>query len=90
MTTWRNALTNYRNVNIHDAFFDTSDPAYRFDNIYGMTLHLLDLLARILLVLSGYNGPYHPIPAILVGTQKPLDWVKPDTPANELGYEHLL
>ena len=90
ISTWRSALSEYRNVNTHDAFHDTSDPAHAFDKLYGMNLHLLDLLVRILLAKSGYNGPYRPIPAILAGTQRPLDWVQANTPTELLGYGNLL
>ncbi len=90
MTTWRSMLSEYRNVNTHEAFHDTSQPAHALDKLYGTNLHLLDLLTRILLSASGYSGLYHPIAATLRGTQKPLDWVKADTPPGELGYNNLL
>lgn len=89
ISTWRSMLSELRNINAHDAFYNTSLPTYAIDNIYGLNLHLLDLLARILLIEMGYTGMYHPVAAIEVGTQRPLDWVTPNTTISEFGYQRL-
>lgn len=86
-TTWASVLTLYRNVAIHDGYFNTSDPAFSQKNLCSMNVHLQDLLVRILLVMSGYEGPYHPIHATYGGSQDYIYRIQPDTSARNLGYK---
>ncbi len=86
VTTWVRLLNIYRNVAIHDGYFDTSDPMFSQKYLYSMNVHLQDLLARMLLTLCKYDGPYHPIPKIWAGSQDYINRIQPDTPAIELGY----
>ncbi len=86
-STWAGVLSLYRNAAIHNGFFDTSNPDFSTEKLHYMNVHLHDLLARILLVMSGYDGPYHPTPKIWVGSQDYIDRIQPGSPAIELGYE---
>ena len=86
ITTWAGVLTTYRNVAIHDGYYDTSNPIFSQKNLYSMNMHLQDLLARILLVMAGYDGPYHPVTERWARSQDYIDRVQPATSADKLGY----
>jgi len=55
-------------------------------DIDAVTLHLHDILVRILFAILGYDGKYAPIMQGLAA-EEPIDWVKWDTSAHELGYK---
>ncbi|MGH9454025.1 MAG: hypothetical protein ACRD2O_08665, partial [Terriglobia bacterium] len=84
-STWTSMLSHIRGAPIHSGFFDFDGGEFVTDDIVAVTVHLHDLLARIILKMVGYNGEYQPrvVPA---PATRPVDWVKPTTSAKDLGY----
>jgi hypothetical protein len=83
---WADVLSHYRGRVIHTGFFNFKTNEHQFEDIWSVIQHLHDILLRVLLLTLGYNGEYNP-PVMKYRTSKPLDWVKPDTSAAELGYK---
>lgn len=84
MTTWPGVLTYYRAAATHDAYFDWVKPEDLY-TILRVRNHLHDLLLRVLFKTVGYDGPYQPpIPPLM--QRDSVDWVKPTTRADLLGY----
>jgi hypothetical protein len=77
-------LSMYRARSIHDNYFVLSDGTHDPRDITRIQRHLHDILLRLILKKLNYTGVYHS--PIARGGEVPLDWVKPDTPASELGY----
>ena len=82
--TWPGVLTHYRAAATHDAYFDFPQPEDLYA-ILRVAHHLHDLLLRVLVKTIGYEGPYYsPIPPLM--QRDSLEWVKPDTPPELLGF----
>ena len=83
--TWSDTLTRLRSEVVHEMHFRISSGDDHIEDIIQIQRHLHDILMRILLKMLNYDGTYQPV--LKIGsTDSPLDWVKPDTPASELGY----
>jgi hypothetical protein len=81
---WASVLTAYRGATIHEGHMDF-EKKHDVNDVVRICLHLRDVLTRILLKDSGYEGTYESVLRRGYGAQ-PLDWVKPDTPASNLGF----
>jgi len=82
---WTDLVSHYRGRVIHIGYFNFKTNEHEFDNIWTVTQHLHDILLRIILTILGYDGEYQPTVSRFTEKQ-PLDWVKPDTPADRLRY----
>jgi hypothetical protein len=83
---WADVLSHYRGQVIHIGFFNFKSKEHEFEDIWAVIQHLHDILVRILLIKLGYDGKYNTTVKNYM-TDKPLDWVKPNTTAIELGYK---
>lgn len=82
---WHQVLSFYRGAVLHVGYFDVSIQHNRED-IMRIILHLHDALLRVVFRMLNYSSTY--IPTVVSYTiNKPIDWVKPDTPAQQLGYK---
>lgn len=81
---WSGVLSNYRGIVVHKGDFGFNERTYDVDDVITITYHLYDILVRIVFQLLGYNGTYKPI--VVTKCFQPVDWVKPDLPAEQLGY----
>ena len=70
---------------MHRGFLDFDEGGQDLWDVIRITNHLHDILIRILFKTLGYNGTYQPR-VLNYRTTKPVDWVKEDTAASELGY----
>lgn len=83
---WADVLSHYRGRVIHTGFFNFKTDEHEFEDIWAVIQHLHDILLRILLITLGYDGKYNP-PVLHYTGDMPLDWVKPNTIATQLGYK---
>ena len=81
---WNSVLSNYRGIAVHTGDFSFPEKTYDIHDVVRITYHLYDILVRIVFKMLGYDGTYQPI--IRNQTSKPVNWVKADLPARELGY----
>ena len=81
---WNRVLSTYRGIAVHTGDFSFPDRTYDIDDLVRITEHLYDIMVRIVFKMLGYDRTYQPI--IRDQTPKPVDWVKADLPASELGY----
>jgi hypothetical protein len=73
---WLDLLSYYRGAVIHEGFLDLETSPVPLGEVLGFTLHLHDLVVRILLKLIGYGGRYEP--TLIRGTAaETVDWFKP-------------
>jgi len=85
---WCNILSHYRGAVIHSSYFDFRSGQYDLFEVVKICAHLHDILLRIVFNLLCYTGTYQRaviVPNSWAGSYS-IDWVKPDTPASELGY----
>lgn len=86
---WHQVLSYYRGAVIHEGYFNFRGEGYDRYDVVRIWKHLHDILIRIVLKMLCYNGTYQR--SVLIpgdwAASWPVDWVKPDTPASELGYE---
>ena len=86
---WHQVLSYYRGVVIHESYFNFSGGSYDFYDVLRIWRHIQDILIRIVLKMLCYDGTYQRsvlIPGDWAASWS-VDWVKPDTPASELGYD---
>ena len=86
---WHQVLSHYRGRVIHEGYFNLRDNRYDRYDVVRIWKHLQDILIRIVLKMLCYDGTYQRsvfIPGDWAASW-PVDWVKPNTPASELGYE---
>ena len=84
---WANLITTRRGKVIHEAWFDWDNNPPETKELISLFYHLHDVMVRILLKSLNYDGEYIPSIFKLRGRSHPIDWVKPDTLAKQLGYE---
>ena len=84
-TTWGSVLSYYRGAPTHEGYFTFSGKEHDASDILTIMFHLRDVLLRIVFQIVGYDGTYQP-PVIRWTIDVKSDWVRPDTPAAELGY----
>lgn len=83
-THWSSVLSRYRGIAVHTGDFSFQEQTYDIHDVVRITYHLYDILVRIVFKMLGYDRTYQPI--IINQTSQPVDWVKADLPARELGY----
>ena len=83
-THWSSVLSRYRGIAVHTGDFSFQEQTYDIHDVVRITYHLYDILVRIVFKMLGYDGTYQPI--IRNQTSQPVDWVKADLQASELGY----
>jgi hypothetical protein len=82
---WHQVLSSYRGLSQHGGAFRFSEGEDSMVEIFLLTHHLADIVARIILKLLGYDGEYRPAMAkSSLGMTS--DWVTPTTPPIELGF----
>ncbi len=82
---WASLLSNYRARVIHIGYFDIRNKKHDLWDVLHVINHLHDILTRILLSMIGYDGTYNPA-VINYRIDKPINWVKSDMSAEEIGY----
>ncbi|MDQ1282464.1 MAG: hypothetical protein QG666_253, partial [Euryarchaeota archaeon] len=85
---WCTILSHYRGAVIHSSYFDFRSGQYDLFEVVKICAHLHDILRRIVFKMLCYTGTYQRaviVPNSWSGSYS-IDWVKPDTPASELGY----
>jgi hypothetical protein len=86
---WHQVLSHYRGIVIHEGYFNLRDDRCDSYDLVRIWKHLHDILIRIVLKMLCYDGTYQR--SVLIpgdwAASWPVDWVKPDTPASELGYD---
>jgi hypothetical protein len=85
---WCNVLSHYRGVVIHSSYFNFESGQYDLFEVVKIWAHLHDILLRVVSRMLCYTGTYQRaviVPNSWAGSY-PIDWVKPDIPASELGY----
>ena len=82
-THWSSVLSTYRGNAVHTGDFSLLEKTDDID-LVRITYHLYDILVRIVFKMLGYDRTYQPI--IINQTSQPVDWVKADLQASELGY----
>ncbi len=88
---WCDVLSHYRGVVIHSSYFDFESGLYDFFEVVKIHAHLHDILLRVVFKMLCYSGTYQRsviVPNSWVDSYS-IDWVKPDTPASELGYSSI-
>ena len=73
---------------IHSSYFDFESDLYDFFEVVKIHAHLHDILLRVVFKMLCYTETYQRsviVPNSWAGSYS-IDWVKPDTPASELGY----
>jgi len=83
---WPDVLSYYRGITMHRSYFDVLGRKHEIEDLVRITKHLHDILVRIVFKMLGYNGTYQPT-VVSWTTDATVDWVKPDLPANRLGYK---
>jgi succinate dehydrogenase flavin-adding protein (antitoxin of CptAB toxin-antitoxin module) len=83
--TWTGRYKKYRGAVIHQGRLHIDDGREELGEIYSFASHLHDILLRVLLKLTNYDGEYKRV--IRMQENKSLDWVQPNTPASDLGYK---
>lgn len=86
---WHQVLSYYRGAVIHEGYFSFRGEGYDRYDVVRIWKHLRDILIRIVLKMLCYDGTYQR--SVLIpgdwAASWPVNWVKPDTPASELGYD---
>ena len=77
---WQEVISYYRGTSMHK--YMTKD--HDFEDTIKVLTHLHDILIRIVLKILEYDGTYQP--PMKSKNEFPIDWVKPDTTADKLGY----
>ena len=88
---WCAVLSHYRGEVIHSSYFDFESGRFDLFEVVKICAHLHDILLRIVFRMLCYTGTYQR--AVIVpnswADSYSIDWVKLDTPANELGYSSI-
>jgi len=82
---WHQVLSNYRGLSQHGGAFRFREKEHSPVEVYRLSIHLADIIARIILKQLNYDGEYQRATGRWRDSHE-LDWVMPDTPAIELGY----
>jgi len=82
---WHQALSHYRGLSQHGGAFRVRQKEHSAIEVYKLSNHLADIIARILLKQLNYDGEYQCSTTSWRNSQT-LDWVTPSTTANALGY----
>jgi hypothetical protein len=82
---WHQLLSQYRGLSQHGGEFRFREREHSPIEVYRLSNHLADIIARIILKQLGYDGEYQRATATCRDSHA-LDWVTPSTSASELGY----
>jgi hypothetical protein len=82
---WSDVLPYYRGIVMHQSYLDFETGEYTVQDVRTVINHLHDVLLRIVFMILGYDGLYQPT-VIGMTAAEPVDWVKPDSSATQLGY----
>jgi len=82
---WHQVLSHYRGLSQHGGAFRVRTKEHSPLEIYKLSNHLADIIARIILKQLGYDGEYERATPTWRDSSG-LDWVTPSTPAAQLGY----
>jgi hypothetical protein len=82
---WHQVLSHYRGLSQHGGAFRVRTKEHSPLEIYKLSNHLADIIARIILKQLGYDGEYQRA-TLTWRDSSGLDWVTPSTPAAQLGY----
>jgi hypothetical protein len=82
---WHQVLSHYRGLSQHGGAFRFREKDHSPLEVYRLSNHLADIIARIILKRLNYDGEYQRATTTWRDSS-PLDWVKPTTPATQLGY----
>lgn len=82
---WHQVLSHYRGLSQHGGAFRIRQKEHSPLEVYKLSNHLADIVARILLKQLNYDGEYQCATTTWRNSHT-LDWVKPSTSAAELGY----
>lgn len=83
---WAEVLSIYRTVAVHTGYFNFRGKEHDIEDTIRVTKHLHDILVRIAFKILGYDGSYQST-VVDYPVDRSVDWVKPNLPASELGYE---
>jgi hypothetical protein len=83
---WVTQVNGYRNATMHATHYENVFDSKARQDFESITPHLIDILIRILLKLIAYTGNYAPYMKSPNSSEN-LDWVRPASPANLLGYK---
>lgn len=84
-SNWSAMVNKYRNDVIHNGFIDFQDPNNLIEDVFALTIHLYDILCRIIFKIIDYDKQYLP-PVIRVTTSESVYWVNQNTLPSSLGY----
>lgn len=82
---WVALVNEARNIPMHGGYFDVLGDEHKGQLMISVAYHLSDILLRALLRELQYDGAYQPTGTV-PAARWPLDWVKPDTRLDLLGY----
>ena len=82
---WVALVNEARNIPMHGGYFDILGGEHDSRLMISVAYHLSDILLRALLRELQYDGVYQPTGTV-PAARWPLDWVKPDTRLDLLGY----
>jgi hypothetical protein len=82
---WHQVLSHYRGLSQHGGAFRIRQKEHSPLEIYKLSNHLADIVARIVLKQLNYDGEYQ-CATTAWRNSHPLNWVTPSTSAAELGY----
>jgi hypothetical protein len=82
---WHQVLSHYRGLSQHGGAFRVREKVHSPIEVYKLSNHLADIIARIILKQLNYDGEYQRA-TITWRDSSGLDWVTPSTPAAQLGY----
>jgi hypothetical protein len=82
---WASVITAYRNATIHEGYMDF-EKKHDIQDVVRICNHLKDVIARIVFRESKYDGTYES-PLLQGFGPQPIDWVKPHTTADKLGFD---
>jgi hypothetical protein len=83
--SWSALLSLYRNRVAHGSYFDLTANSDEMQFIFRFSVHLYDLLLRVLLKTLNYSGRYN-APVLGGSVSTPIDWITPSTTAANLGF----
>lgn len=86
MMRWQQWVSLKRNESFHDGFLAVGETSKDHLLLFGLFLHLSDLLTRCLFRILGYTGRYQPSVFLFHGTEWTSDWVTESTTAEDLRY----
>jgi hypothetical protein len=78
---WQDVISFYRGISMHKYITSGCD----FEDVIKVLYHLQDILIRIVFKILEYDGTYQP--PMKSKNDYPVDWVKPDTQADKLGFK---